>query len=101
MNPFEAIPMGNRAKELLINTGKNNGELLCVWETGNKIIMVGRWIPTNDEPRKSRPWYDALLELIELGLINHLSDETYELTESGWFRFDQITYGMFRNDRST
>ncbi|HEY5382560.1 MAG TPA: hypothetical protein VIJ65_09910 [Acidobacteriaceae bacterium] len=82
--------LSDNEKRLLISTAADeNGQILAGATMGGFYVQANGENFVEDSPRSAAAWKRVLKRLTELGYLDQVSEEVYELTEEGFSRADK------------
>jgi hypothetical protein len=77
-------------KRLLMATASDrNGQILTGTDMGGFHVQANNENFVEDSPRSAAVWKRVVKRLVELGYLDQISEEIYELTEEGFARADK------------
>lgn len=76
---------------LMAAASDRNGQVLTTTDMGGFHVQANNESFVDDSPRSAAVWKRVLRRLLELGYLDQISDEIYELTEEGFARADKET----------
>ncbi len=84
-NTEENLDLSDEGAELLKATAANeNGAIRVSTPLGKSTIIGGDTPFGNKDNRDFARWEQALDELLNIGLVKQVSDQSYNLTSQGW-----------------
>jgi len=89
VQPAEPVLSVEERKLLLAAADDRNGQILTFTSMGGFSVQANDLNFVENTPRSSAQWKRVLSRLNELGYIDQVNSEVYELTESGFERADK------------
>ena len=82
--------LSNNERRLLVATSLDqNGQVLAVTDMGGFSVQSNDENFVEDSPRSAAAWKRVLRRLVDVGYLDQVNDEVYELTEEGFVRAER------------
>ena len=89
VQPYDPELSEDEKRLLLATASDRNGQILATSDLGGFHVQTNDESFVEDTPRSAAVWKRVLKRLAELGYLNQVNEEVYELTEQGFARADK------------